>query len=48
MASSGQTDWHSLEQGKVLELLNADIGGLDEAEAQRWHDAQQWKRHVVQ
>ena len=35
MASSGQPDWHSLEQDQVLELLDADAGGLDEAEAQR-------------
>jgi magnesium-transporting ATPase (P-type) len=35
MVSSGQPDWHSLEQDQVLELLDAEISGLDEAEAQR-------------
>ena len=35
MASSVQPDWHSLEQDQVLDLLDADAGGLDEAEAQR-------------
>ncbi len=35
MVSSGQPDWHSLEQDQVLELLDADTGGLDEAEARR-------------
>jgi magnesium-transporting ATPase (P-type) len=35
MASKGHPDWHSLEQDRVLELLDVDTGGLDEAEAQR-------------
>jgi magnesium-transporting ATPase (P-type) len=35
MASSGQPDWHSLEQDQVLELLDADSAGLDEAESRR-------------
>jgi magnesium-transporting ATPase (P-type) len=35
MRESGQRDWHSLEQGEVLELLDADTAGLAEAEAQR-------------
>ena len=35
MASSGQPDWHGLEQGQVLEMLDADAGGLGEAEAKR-------------
>jgi magnesium-transporting ATPase (P-type) len=35
MASSEQRDWHSLEQGRVFELLEADAGGLDDGEAQR-------------
>ncbi|MGB5254026.1 MAG: cation-transporting P-type ATPase [Sedimenticolaceae bacterium] len=35
MSSTGQPDWHSLEQEQVFELLDADAGGLGEAEAQR-------------
>ena len=35
MTSTGQPDWHRLEQDQVLELLDADTGGLGEAEAAR-------------
>jgi len=35
MVSSSQPDWHSLEQDQVLVLLDANTGGLDEAEARR-------------
>jgi magnesium-transporting ATPase (P-type) len=35
MASTRQPDWHSLEQDQILELLDADAGGLGEAEAER-------------
>ncbi len=35
MSGSGPHDWHGLEQGRVLELLDADGNGLGEIEAQR-------------
>ncbi len=35
MTSTRQPDWHSLEQDQVFELLDADAGGLGEAEAER-------------
>lgn len=35
MASIGQRDWHSLEQGQVFDELGADAGGLGDAEVQR-------------
>jgi magnesium-transporting ATPase (P-type) len=35
MAGKGHPDWHGLEQGRVLELLDVDTGGLDGAEAAR-------------
>jgi magnesium-transporting ATPase (P-type) len=35
MTSTRQSDWHSLEQDQLFELLDADAGGLGEDEAKR-------------